>query len=64
MRTEIAQRKQKLLAARHNEAHNAIFKRAVAESDELEVRAGPTRGCGRQAAHGGNECVRGALRHR
>merc|ERR1719316_1958020 len=37
VRTEIAQRKQKLLAARHNEAHNAIFKRAVAESDELEV---------------------------
>merc|ERR1719207_188468 len=37
VRTEIAQRKQKLLAARHNEAHNAIFKRAVAESDELEI---------------------------
>jgi hypothetical protein len=37
VRTEIAQRKQKLLAVRHNEAHNAIFKRAVAESDELEV---------------------------
>jgi hypothetical protein len=37
VREDIATRKGKLLAARHNEAHNAIFKRAVAESDELEI---------------------------
>jgi hypothetical protein len=37
VREDIANRKAKLLAARHNEAHNAIFKRAVAESDELEI---------------------------
>jgi hypothetical protein len=37
VREDIAARKAKLLAQRHNEAHNAIFKRAVAESDELEV---------------------------
>merc|ERR1719191_1902569 len=37
VREDIASRKAKLLAARHNEAHNAIFKRAVAESDELEI---------------------------
>jgi hypothetical protein len=37
VREDIASRKSKLLAARHNEAHNAIFKRAVAESDELEI---------------------------
>merc|ERR550537_183164 len=37
VREKILQRKAKLLAGRHNEAHNAIFKRAVVESDELEV---------------------------
>jgi hypothetical protein len=37
VREDIASRKAKLLSARHNEAHNAIFKRAVAESDELEI---------------------------
>merc|ERR1719253_1244813 len=37
VREKILQRKGKLLAGRHNEAHNAIFKRAVVESDELEV---------------------------
>merc|ERR1739848_123207 len=37
VRDQIAQRKSKLLANRQREAHNAIFKQAVLESDELEV---------------------------
>lgn len=37
VRDHIEQRKQKLMHQRNREAHNAIFKRAVAESDELDV---------------------------
>merc|ERR1719158_1751298 len=37
VRDHIEQRKQKLMSQRNREAHNAIFKRAVAESDELDV---------------------------
>merc|ERR550514_131974 len=37
VRDHIDQRKQKLMHQRNREAHNAIFKRAVAESDELDV---------------------------
>merc|ERR1719335_2026537 len=37
VRDHVEQRKQKLLKARSREAHNSIFKRAVAESDELDV---------------------------
>merc|ERR1719238_2503060 len=37
VRDHIEQRKQKLMHQRNREAHNAIFKRAVAESDDLDV---------------------------
>merc|ERR550514_1918886 len=37
VRDHIEQRKQKLMHQRNREAYNAIFKRAVAESDELDV---------------------------
>merc|ERR1719345_608836 len=37
VRDHVEQRKQKLMKARSREAHNAIFKRAVAESDELDL---------------------------
>merc|ERR1719238_2358286 len=37
VRDHIDQRKQKLIQQRQREAHNAIFKRAVAESDELDL---------------------------
>merc|ERR1719486_743088 len=37
VRDHIEQRKQKLMQQRNREAHNAIFKRAVAESDELDL---------------------------
>merc|ERR1719434_600715 len=37
VRDHIEQRKQKLVQQRNREAHNAIFKRAVAESDELDL---------------------------
>merc|ERR1719321_1547154 len=37
VRDHVEQRKQKLMKQRSREAHNAIFKRAVAESDELDL---------------------------
>merc|ERR1719321_1042400 len=37
VRDHVELRKQKLMKARSREAHNAIFKRAVAESDELDL---------------------------
>merc|ERR1719263_1540302 len=37
VRDHIEQRKQKLIQQRQRDAHNAIFKRAVAESDELDL---------------------------
>merc|ERR1719446_591391 len=37
VRDHVEQRKQKLMQQRNREAHNAIFKRAVAESDELDL---------------------------
>merc|ERR1719171_2840340 len=37
VRDHIEQRKEKLMQQRNREAHNAIFKRAVAESDELDL---------------------------
>merc|ERR1711865_1181407 len=33
----VEQRRQRLMAQRNREAHNAIFKRALAESDELDA---------------------------
>merc|ERR1719171_2603145 len=37
VRDHIEQRKQKLMQQRNREAHNAIFQKAVAESDELDL---------------------------
>merc|ERR1719335_546920 len=37
VRDHIELRKQKLMQQRNREAHNAIFQRAVAESDELDL---------------------------
>merc|ERR1719183_1375334 len=37
VRDHVEQRKQKLMKQRSRKAHNAIFKRAVAESDELDL---------------------------
>merc|ERR1719335_398291 len=37
VRDHVELRKQKLMKARAREAHNAIFKRAIAESDELDL---------------------------
>merc|ERR1719486_1587333 len=37
VRDHVEQRKQKLMKQRAREAHNAIFKRAIAESDELDL---------------------------
>lgn len=37
VRDHVEQRRQRLMAKRNREAHNAIFKRAIAESDELDV---------------------------
>merc|ERR1719156_366802 len=37
VRDHVEQRKQKLMKARSREAHNAIFQKAVAESDELDL---------------------------
>merc|ERR1719375_1895715 len=34
---QVEKRRQRLMAHRNREAHNLIFKRAIAESDELEV---------------------------
>merc|ERR1719313_78645 len=36
VRDHVEQRKQKLMSRRNREAHNAIFKRATAETDELD----------------------------
>merc|ERR1719224_316633 len=37
VRDNVEQRRQKLMARRNREAHNAIFKRATAEMDELDT---------------------------
>merc|ERR1719454_2846724 len=37
IRDNVEQRRQKLMARRNREAHNAIFKRATAEMDELDT---------------------------
>merc|ERR1719321_61887 len=37
VRDHVEQRRQRLMAKRNREAHNAIFKRAIAEMDELDL---------------------------